>query len=270
MDAPYLVPRGPLQVLAWPALEEAGVSGFVTTRNGGVSEGPYQSLNLGLHVGDDEEAVIENRRRAAEALGVDLADLVFCNQSHSRGVATVGREDRGRGAFGVADAIGGIDALVTATPGVGLVMMAADCSPLILADPAAGVVGCVHSGWRGAVARVGAAAVGAMADLGAHPARIVAAIGPTVSATSYQVGPEVAAAVADTFGAATAGEVLRPDDEGRWRLDLQEANVAVLVDAGVPPDQIHRSPLHTGDAPFFSDRAVRPCGRMAALAALPA
>lgn len=256
-------------MLVWPALEAAGVHSFVTTRLGGVSQGPYKSLNLGLHVGDDDAAVIENRRRAAQALGVALEDLVFCNQTHGREVATVGREDRGRGAFGVADAIEGTDALVTAERGVGLVMMAADCSPLVLADPVAGVVGCVHSGWRGTVARVSAAAVDAMVAVGASPGRIVAAIGPTVAAAGYQVGPEVAATVAETFGAAMAAELLRPDDEGRWRLDLLAANEAVLVDAGVPPEQIHRSGFHSGDGPFFSDRTVRPCGRMAALAVLP-
>ena len=260
--------RGEIDVLTWPALAGLGVDAVVTGRGGGVSNGPYRSLNLGLHVGDDDDRVIENRRRAAGAVGAELGQLVFCNQSHGRRVAVVGSDDGGRGAWSLAEAVDDTDALVTTEPGVGLVMMAADCTPIVLVDPQAHVLGCVHSGWRGTTARVATAALEAMGALGARADRVIAGIGPTVHPEGYQVGSNVAEAVTETFGREVGSRLLHPDDQGRWRFDLWEANVRVLTDAGVPTNQIHVSPLATSDAAFFSDRAVRPCGRIAAIAML--
>ncbi|HCU94332.1 MAG TPA: hypothetical protein DHU96_17090, partial [Actinobacteria bacterium] len=132
---------------------------MVTTRHGGVSSGAYATLNLGFHVGDDSEAVLENRRRAASALGADPGDFVFCDQAHGREVRVVSAEDRGRGARTLDDAIGQADALVTSDPGTVLVVMVADCVPIVLYDPVAHVLACVHAGWRGTVARVAEAAL---------------------------------------------------------------------------------------------------------------
>ena len=249
-------------VLTWPAFDEHEVDVAVTTRAGGVSTGPYATLNLGLHVGDDPAAVVENRRRAAALVGAALDDLVFCNQAHGRNVVVVGEAERGRGTRSLDDAIPAADAMVTTTPGLVLVVMVADCVPIVLFDPAARVLAVVHAGWRGTVARVAAAAVEAMESLGASPARIVAGVGPAVAAERYQVGPEVADAAAGLDG-------LRPDGTGRWTFDLWAANGQVLREAGVDPAAIHVAPVATGPgSPFFSDRAERPCGRFAALARL--
>jgi hypothetical protein len=245
----------------WP------VDAVVTTRHGGVSTGPYASLNLGLHVGDDPRLVIENRGRAAVALGGGLADMVFCHQTHGREVAVVGDGDRGRGTQSADDAVP-CDALVTATPGVGIAVMVADCVPLVLYEPEAHVVAAVHAGWRGTVARVAAAAVDAMAGLGADPARVVAGLGPAVTADRYQVGDDVADAARACFGADIDG-IVRPDGAGRWVFDLWAANGRVLVEAGVSPAHIEVSDVGTGPGtPFFSDRTARPCGRFAAMARL--
>lgn len=241
---------------------------MVTTRSGGVSTGPYESLNLGLHVGDDPAAVIENRARASAAIGLALDDLVFCNQAHGRVIAKVTAGDRGRGARSLDTAIAGADALVTTEPGLGLVVMVADCVPLILHDPAAGVLACVHAGWGGTVARVGEAAVAAMLELGARAERIVAGVGPAIAPQDYQVGDDVVEAARDAFGEA-AGRFIVPDGSGRWRFDLWTANIDTLTAAGVPLAQIHLAAVPTSDERFFSDRAVRPCGRFAAIAALP-
>ncbi len=277
--------QGNLDVLAWPPLDALGVDAFVTTRHGGVSAGPYATLNLGLHVGDDPANVLVNRRRVAAALGADLADFVFCQQAHGRRVTAVSAGDRGRGAFRLDDAIGSTDALVTTDPGTVLAILVADCVPIILADPQAGVLACVHAGWRGTVAGVTGAALHAMQALGARPERIRAAIGPAVAADRYQVGPEVAAAADRYFGGNTAG-IMRPDDSdsspaGRWLLDLPAANRRVIRESGVPDSQISGSGLTTasraasgesrnspGPELFFSDRAARPCGRIAAVARL--
>ena len=241
---------------------------LVTTRHGGVSEGPYASLNLGLHVGDDHGRVLENRRQAAAAVGLGLADLVFGAQAHGRGVAVVDATHRGRGSVALEDAVAGVDALVTATPGLGLVAMVADCVPLVLYEPVAQVVACVHAGWRGTVARVVDAAVLAMGSLGARPDRVLAGIGPAVAPDRYQVGDEVAEAVRACFGG-SATELVWPDGTGRWQLDLVAANHRILLEAGVPEASIEACGVTTGEGtPFFSDRAARPCGRFAALATL--
>jgi polyphenol oxidase len=259
--------RAGLGVLAWPVFDGLGVDALVTTRDGGVSTGPYGSLNLGLHVGDDRDLVVENRRRAAGALGLGLGECVFASQTHGREVAVVGPADRGRGTTGPEGAPA-CDALVTGSAGVGLAIMVADCVPLVLFEPRARVLAVVHAGWRGTVARVAEAAVEAMAGLGADPAAVVAGIGPAVEAARYQVGDEVAEAARSAFGG-EAGDVLAPDGPGHWRFDLWAANRRVLVEAGVPAGQIETAAVGTGPAtPFFSDRAERPCGRFAALARL--
>jgi YfiH family protein len=245
----------------WP------IDAVVTTRHAGVSTGRYASLNLGLHVGDDPRLVIENRRRAAAALGCELADMVFCDQTHGREVAVVGDGDRGRGTLTADDAVP-CDAVITATPGVGIAVMVADCVPLVLYDPEAHVVAAVHAGWRGTVARVAAAAVEAMPGLGADPTRLVAGLGPAVTAERYQVGDDVADAARACFGADVDG-IVRPDGTGRWTFDLWAANRRVLVEAGVPAANIEVSDVGTGPGtPFFSDRTARPCGRFAAMARL--
>lgn len=259
---------GPVPVLRWPALEATGaVDAVVTTRHGGVSPSPYDSLNLGLHVGDDPANVIENRSRAASAIGLSLDDLVFCVQSHGRAVAHVGPADRSRGSRGDHDAVQATDALVTTDVGTGLVAMVADCVPLVLVDPEARILSCVHAGWKGTVARVTAAAVEAMAALGAEPGRIVAGIGPAVPPHRYQVGDDVREAAAHAFGP-RLDQVLRPDGTGRWLFDLWSANHLVLTEAGVAPGNIHLADVGTEHDAFFSDRLVRPCGRFAVLARL--
>lgn len=266
---------GGLTVLDWPALDDLGIDAVVTTREGGVSTGPYESLNLGLHVGDDPGAVIENRRRAAGALGVGLEDLVFANQVHSRAVLVVTRDDRGRGTTSAEDAIPGTDVLVIDQPGPVLVTLVADCVPIVLFDPVARVLATVHAGWRGTVARAADAALEAMTRLGSSPDRVVAGIGPAVSPQTYRVGHEVAAAVRACFGDA-AEAVVKPapgdgaeSGGGRWLVDLCAANRRILEEAGVPARAIHLADVATGvGSLFFSDRAVRPCGRFALLARL--
>jgi polyphenol oxidase len=169
-----------IKTMTWPAFDNLDVDVVMTTRNGGVSTGVYESLNLGLHVGDDDALVVENRRRAAAALGAPLGDLVFCNQTHGRGVLAVTRADQGRGTTSLSSAVDGVDAVVTAESGPVLVMMVADCVPIVLYSPAAHVAAAVHSGWRGTVARVSDAALDAMNRLGAAPEDVIAGIGPTV------------------------------------------------------------------------------------------
>lgn len=261
-----LAERAGIPVLTWPALEAHGVSVVVTTRSGGVSAGPYASLNLGLHVGDDPEAVVENRRRAAAALGLDLGRLVFGEQVHGAAVAVVGAGEGGRGATAQEDALPACDALVTAEAGVGLAVLMADCAPVVLVDPGGPQVAVVHAGWRGTAADVVGAAVGALVARGADPAALLAAVGPAVPPWRYEVGPEVVAAVRARLGPEADG-VLAATADGRYRLDLEGANRRLLLAAGVAADRLLEPAGPTGAGlPFFSDRAARPCGRFGLLA----
>ena len=133
---------GDLRLLTWPALDASGADAAVTARSGGVSSGPYATLNLSLSVGDDPGRVLENRRRLAAAFGVAPGDFVFARQVHGAGVAVVAEADRGSGTQSLDDAIGDTDALVTTSPEVVLAILTADCVPIVLHDPVAGVLAC--------------------------------------------------------------------------------------------------------------------------------
>jgi purine-nucleoside/S-methyl-5'-thioadenosine phosphorylase / adenosine deaminase len=262
------VERGGLPLVTWPALQRPGLDAFVTTRHGGVSTGACAGLNLGLHVGDRDADVLANRARVAAALGASPDDFVFAEQVHSPTATVVTDEHRGAGAYRREDAVAATDALVTATPGIVLAVLVADCVPLVLFDPVARVLACVHAGWGGTVRGVTRSALTAMRSLGTDPADVVAGIGPSVHPDRYQVGADVAAAAEAEFGD-RLGEVVRPDGTGRWTFDLWRANTIQLVAGGVPEPQVHVAGLGTGPGTDFpSHRFEGPCGRFAAVARL--
>jgi hypothetical protein len=153
------------------------------TRQGGVSEGLFASLNCGLGSGDNQALVMENRRRALIAAGIAGAALVTLYQIHSATVVEV-TEPWSPGEGPRADAV------VTRRPGIALGILTADCAPVLFADARAGIIGAAHAGWRGALSGVLEATIAAMMTLGAQRTRIVAAIGPCIHQASYQVGPE--------------------------------------------------------------------------------
>lgn len=265
---PETLPAKPPPLQTLPGFDPRLVRVAVTTRAGGVSAGRYASLNLGFHVGDAPQRVLENRSRVAAALGITLDEMVFCQQVHDRAVTVVGEADRSRGARTDDDAVPATDALITTSPGVALVVMVADCVPIVLHDPVAGVLACVHAGWRGVVRGAVPAAVQAMRRLRADPPRVVAGIGPAIGADIYQVGDDVADQVRDVFGD-RAAEVLRPDGTGAFLFDLVGAARMQLLDAGVDPQRVHESGMVTGPGtPFYSHRQEGPCGRFAVVARL--
>jgi purine-nucleoside/S-methyl-5'-thioadenosine phosphorylase / adenosine deaminase len=261
----------PATLVRWDDAGPLGASVAVTTRWGGVSAPPYDSLNLGLHVGDEPEAVAANRAIAAGAFGVALDDLVFARQVHGTSAALVGGQDRGRGVAGDDDAVADTDALVTTTPGVTLAIMVADCVPLALIDPDAGVLAAVHAGWRGTAGGAVGSALRTMERLGARPERVRAFLGPAVAPARYQVSDEVHQALrAPTAPDPLQEDVARADGPGHWLVDLVAANRQQLRRGGVRDEHIRTSGVTTDEAAFFSDRAQRPCGRFALLARLEA
>lgn len=171
-----------LAPITHPLLDRAGVRHGFFTRQGGVSTGLYEGLNTGVGSKDDPAAVAENRRRVAEHLGGVPDDLAACYQIHSAvcRVAEVGwKGARPEG-----------DAVVTAAPAVICAVLTADCAPILLADPEAGVVGATHAGWKGALDGVVHSTVAAMQALGAEPRRMVAVVGPCIAQASYEVGAD--------------------------------------------------------------------------------
>src|SRR5229473_6928106 len=166
-----------------------GIRHAFFTRQGGVSRGLFASLNCGFGSHDDPASVEENRAIAATQLALTAERLVTCHQVHGTATVTVERPWR-RAANPRADG------MVTAVPGIALGILAADCAPVLFADPSAGIIGAAHGGWRGALAGVMEATVATMVRLGAQPRRIRAGIGPCIAQPSYEVGPEFAAAFA--------------------------------------------------------------------------
>jgi polyphenol oxidase len=261
-----------LPLRAFPFHGDA-VTAIVTTRHGGVSTGVYDSLNLGDHVGDDHEAVLENRRRLALALGVDR--LTVADQTHGARVAVIGRDLAGRGHDGVSDsraALPGTDAMVTNLPGVALATLVADCAPVVLFDPVKRGMGVAHCGRAGTVTGTLPAAIETMREaFGSRPEDLLAGIGPAIGAASYEIGPAEAEQVTAAFGAAVTG-LLRPTRPGHAAFDLVAALRLQLRAAGVPDGSVHPMGIDTRAATdeFFSDRAARPCGRFTAVTMLPA
>ncbi|MCI0465873.1 MAG: peptidoglycan editing factor PgeF [Beijerinckiaceae bacterium] len=162
-------------------LDVPGLKHGFFTRQGGVSTGVYTSLNGGVGSSDDPRAVAENRRRMAAHLQVDPAHLLVPYQIHSPDALIVTEAFTGRPRC---------DALVTATPGLGLGVTGADCGMILFADKGAGVIAAAHAGWKGALTGVLEAALSAMERLGAHRASTAAVLGPAISQKSYEVGPE--------------------------------------------------------------------------------
>lgn len=221
-----------------------------TDRWGGVSAAPYEELNLGGAVGDDPEAVGTNRELVAKSLGLDPARVVWMNQVHGADVEVVSAPWGER-------PVPRVDAIVTAERGLALAVLTADCTPVLLADPVAGIVAAAHAGRPGMVAGVVPAALRAMTGLGADPARIVARTGPAVCGKCYEVPEEMRADVAAVEPAAHA--------ETSWgtpAVDVTAGVHAQLDRLGVRDRQ--QSPVCTIESDdHFSYRRERTTGRLA-------
>ncbi len=216
------------------------------TREGGVSTGPFAALNGSLGGQDARENVMENRARAARALGADPAAMVGLTQVHGAAVVSVE-------APWVAGAGPAADAMVTARPGIALAIITADCAPVLFADPVAGVIGAAHAGWRGALAGVLEATVAAMVERGAAPARIRAAIGPCIAQRSYEVGADLHAALL-ARDAANARFFAPGRDHAHWQFDLPGFCAARLAAAGVAEIALPVADTMTDAGRFFSHR----------------
>ena len=216
-----------------------GIQHAFFTRAGGVSQGLYASLNLGAGSADDQDAVAENRRRAAAIFDATPRSLTTCYQVHSnRVVIATDPWDTERPRA---------DGVVTGSPGLVCAALSADCAPILMADATARIVAAVHAGWRGALGGVVEAGVAAMTKLGAEPRRIVAAIGPCIGPTSYEVGPEFVTA----FENQSAGNGQFFVDS---HFDLPGYVLSRLALAGVGDAAWVGADTFADEAAFFSNR----------------
>lgn len=249
---------GEVTYLTYPAFEklEGIIHGF-STRLGGVSRGIYSSMNLSFTRGDEEEAVKENYRRIAQAIGFQTEDIVTSDQTHTANVRKVTDADRGKGITVPRD-YQDVDGMVTNVPGLVLATFYADCVPLYFADPVKRVIGLSHSGWRGTVAKIGKVTVEKMKEeYGCHPEDILAAIGPSICQDCYEVSEDVI----EEFKTAFAGEyqerLYYKKKNGKYQLNLWEANRLIFLEAGIPEANISMPGICTCCNPefLFSHRA---------------
>ena len=224
---------------------------MTTTRAGGVSKPPFDTFNLGDHVGDEPEAVAANRKRLAAAIGLEEDRLVWMNQVHGARVTKVdGPRDT---------AVANTDGLLTTTPRLALAVVTADCVPVLMADARAGVVAAVHAGRVGAQRGVVARALETMQAAGAHVDDVSALLGPAVTGANYEVPEEMAAEVEAALPGSRA-----TSRRGTPALDLRAGIARQLKTLGV--NAIDVDPRCTFDDPtLFSHRRDAPTGRLASL-----
>jgi YfiH family protein len=220
------------------------------TRQGGVSQTPYQSLNLGSTVGDDPVAVQTNFTRVCRALDIHPEQTASCFQVHSTDILTVDRDNRQA-------VMGRVDGLITTEPDIYLNLRFADCTPLLFYDPVRHAIGLTHAGWRGTMQNAAGATVKAMVrDLGCKADNIIAVIGPAIGPCCYEVGTEVMETAASTF-ADPSSLFQHNGNAGHAHFDMWAANYRQLAASGVK--QIIRSELCTAchTDKFFSHRAEK-------------
>lgn len=263
---------GDVAYLTYPILEKTGVviHGF-STRLGGVSQGICASMNLSFSRGDKEEAVWENYKRIAKAIGFSLDSVVASDQTHTANVRTVTGADRGCG-LTKPRPYRDVDGMITNAPGVTLATFYADCVPLYLVDPVKRVIGLSHSGWKGTVGKIGKVTVQAMErEYGTDPEDLVVAIGPSICQDCYEVSGDVIEEFQKAFDEKLWNRLFYQKENGKYQLDLWEANRQIFLEAGVRKEKIALPGLCTCCNPefLFSHRASRgKRGNLAAFLAL--
>ena len=259
---------GEVLYLSYPLLENSGLvnHGF-STRIGGVSEGIFSSMNLSFSRGDDENAVRENFRRMAEAIGAEPDSLVFAAQTHTTNVRKVTVEDKGKGIVCPLD-YQDVDGLITNEPGVCLTTFYADCVPLFFVDPVHKAIGLSHSGWRGTVGKMGQETLRRMKEeYGTESQDVIAAIGPSICQECYEVSEDVIEQFKGAFDKEYWQDLFYQKENKKYQLNLWKANEIILEEAGVLKEHIAVTNVCTNcnSDLLFSHRATN--GQRGSLAA---
>lgn len=239
--------------LKYPLLEKTGVvnHGF-STRLGGVSKGYCSSMNISIHRGDDPEAVDENRRRIAAAIGVKPENMVYTQQTHTTNVSVVTEADRGK-------SLPETDGMITNVPEVCLVTFYADCVPLYFVDPVKKAIGLSHSGWRGTVHKMANVTIERMQkEYGCRPEDIRAAVGPSICQECYEVSEDVIDEFRKNYREEYWKDLFYQKENGKYQLNLWKANEYNFLDAGILPEHMAISNVCTCCNPeiLFSHRVT--------------
>lgn len=235
----------------------------ISTRLGGFSNAPFDGLNLALHVGDNAENVLSNRKKFIQSLGYGLEDIVTPEQVHGDKIFCVDENHRGRGSKDYSDSIPATDALITNAPDLPLMLCFADCVPIIFADVENQAVGIAHGGWKGTAKKIAAKTFQAMNQtFGTRAKNCFVGIAPSIGSCCYEVGAEVRAQFDKNFV---------EEREGKFFLDLQAANKFQLLEVGLPEENIDVAGECTccKSSWYFSYRAAQgQTGRIAAVIGL--
>ncbi len=243
--------------ITFDKLDRAGVVHGFSTRIGGVSKGYLGSMNLSFHRGDDPDAVMENHRRFADAVGYDYRKLVFSDQVHKTDIYKVTEKDAGKGIMRDTD-IREIDGLMTNVPGIPLMTFYADCVPVFFYDPVKKVVAMNHSGWKGTVAKISRCMLSRLKEeYGTEASDLICAVGPSICKDCYEVSEDVAKQFMDAYTKAQVDEIVYDKGDGKYLLDLHRANYYNLVDSDVLPEKIDVTNICTccNSDVLFSHRA---------------
>lgn len=260
-----------LRIKDWEDEVPGLVAGF-TTRMGGISQSPYQSLNCGLHVNDDSQHVIQNREHLCRLLKFPFESWTCANQVHGNHVAIIDKQMIGSGRYSQAEAIPDTDGLLTAAEQILLTSFYADCVPLLFLVPEKRMIGIAHAGWKGTALNISQKIVESLNNhFNVKPDRIKAAIGPSIGGCCYEVDDRVISSLSPHFPDQLKDPFVSQKENGRYTVDLKQVNRLLLIKAGVPAEQILTSKLCTGCRTdlFFSHRMEGgKTGRMAAFLGL--
>lgn len=243
--------------LTFPILENYHLVHGFSTRLGGVSKGYLGSMNLSFHRGDDSEAVMENHRRLADAIGYNADRLVFSDQVHQTTIYKVTEQDIGKGIVKASD-ITEVDGLMTNVPEIPLMTFYADCVPVFFHDPVHQVVAMNHSGWKGTVLNISSHMIQALnQEYGTKPEDLICAIGPSICKSCYEVSSDVILQFQEAYLKKQFENLITAKENGKYQLDLHLANYYNLVNAGVKAEHIAVTDICTCCNPelLFSHRA---------------
>ncbi len=261
-DKFYLTDRNILTIPEWNQLDKKLVVGF-TTRNNGASHDPFNSFNLGLHVGDNDQDVISNRNMLASELGIKTEHWIVAEQIHDNKIQKVTKREAGAGAQSLDTVLKGVDGIYTKDTGLLLTSLYADCVPLYFFAPENEIIGLAHAGWKGTVKEIGPKMVKIWKEVEDVPlSNVYVAIGPSISKTCYEVDSSVISQVNQLF---PRNELIYTETKNnKYLLDLKKLNYYLLVEAGVPSNNILMSNYCTYKSQlFFSYRKEKgKTGRM--------
>ncbi len=256
MTEPFVLEQE--QALSLPAWKEKAsnlIVGF-TTKNGGVSEGQFSTLNMGLHVNDSDEAVCQNKEVLASLLNMPTENWVGCDQTHEEKILKVNSDDKGKGVYSYSTALAGTDGIYTDCEDILLTLCFADCVPLYFYSKEHSLVGIAHAGWKGTVKNIGGHMIKRWVEDGVNIETIHVAIGPAISEKEYIVDDYVVNRVEDALLGVEKDKYMKEVSSGQYALDLKKVNCEILLQAGVNEKNILCSSFCTSsdESLFFSHR----------------